>query len=148
MTPTALLIGGCPHSYHRLEGVEPTLRSALKRLGFDVRVSGIYHPDGGNEFTGDYSALTDAGLKDVTCSCSIPRAKIASAPIQTPLYVLSRAVNRWLVFTTPPIHLPTARSSFTSSGHGSAHTRLTRHHNGDRRRRTPGHTRPPNIYRP
>jgi type 1 glutamine amidotransferase len=65
MSPTALLVGGCPHSYHRLEAAEPPIRQSLEALGFTVRVAGIYHPDGGDAFTGDYSALTDEGLGDV-----------------------------------------------------------------------------------
>jgi len=65
MSPTALLIGGCPNPWHRLEAAEPPLRACLESLGFDVRVTGIYHPDGGDAFIGDYSALTAEGLSDV-----------------------------------------------------------------------------------
>jgi type 1 glutamine amidotransferase len=48
-----------------LEGAEPPLRAALEGLGLETRVTGISHPDGGDAYTGDYSALTEEGLRDV-----------------------------------------------------------------------------------
>lgn len=65
MSPAALLVGGCPAPYHRLEGAEPALRACLEDLGLTVRVAGIRHPDGGDAWEGDYTALTDAGLEGV-----------------------------------------------------------------------------------
>jgi type 1 glutamine amidotransferase len=64
MPQKALLVGGCPAPYHRLEPAAPPIRAALESLGLEVRVSGIYHPDGGDAFTGDYSALTSETLRD------------------------------------------------------------------------------------
>lgn len=65
MSQNALLVGGCPAPYHRLEAAEPALRTALEDLGLTVKVSGIRHPDGGDAFVGDYSLLTDGGLEGV-----------------------------------------------------------------------------------
>lgn len=65
MSQRALLVGGCPASYHRLEPAEPPIRAALESLGLEVQVGGIYHPDGGDAFTGDYSALTAESLRPV-----------------------------------------------------------------------------------
>ena len=63
MSKRALFVGGCPHSFHRLEESAPPVTAALKAIGFEVNVSGVYHPDGGNDFTGDYAALSDANLR-------------------------------------------------------------------------------------
>jgi type 1 glutamine amidotransferase len=60
----ALFIGGCPATYHRLEPAIEPVESALEQIGLDVEVSGIYHPDGGEEFVGDYSRLTHPSLND------------------------------------------------------------------------------------
>src|ERR1051326_2174815 len=54
----ALVVGGCPASYHRLEPAEPPLRSVLEGLGLEVDVTGIYHPGGGDAYRGDYSMLS------------------------------------------------------------------------------------------
>lgn len=64
MSQQALFVGGCPHSFHRLEPAVPPIQAALESLGLSVAVSGLYHPDGGDAFTGDYAALTQAGLAD------------------------------------------------------------------------------------
>ena len=58
----ALFVGGCPYSFHRLEPAQAPIRSALEPLGIDVAFSGLLHPDGGEAFTGDYSALTAESL--------------------------------------------------------------------------------------
>lgn len=63
MSKKVLLVGGCPASYHRFEGAEPPIRAALEELGLDVTASGIYHPDGGDAWTGDYSMLTGPNLE-------------------------------------------------------------------------------------
>ena len=60
----ALVVGGCPATYHRLEPAEPPLRAALESLGLEVEVSGIYHPEGGDAYRGDYSALSGPYLPD------------------------------------------------------------------------------------
>ena len=52
-----LFVGGCPAPYHRLEGAEPLVRAALEAVGATVDFTGIRHPDGGDAFAGDYSAL-------------------------------------------------------------------------------------------
>ena len=65
MPHKALLVGGCPAPYHRLEPAEPPIRTALESLGLTVEVTGILHPDGGDAFIGDYAALTTEGLRDV-----------------------------------------------------------------------------------
>ena len=65
MSQKALLVGGCPASYHRLEPAAPPIRAALESLGLAVQVSGITHPDGGDAFTGDYSALSAGTLQDI-----------------------------------------------------------------------------------
>ncbi len=64
MSSKVLLVGGCAAPYHRLEPAEPAFRAALQSLGLEVTVSGIYHPDGGDAFTGDYSALQEDHLKN------------------------------------------------------------------------------------
>lgn len=63
MNHRVLVVGGCPAPYHRFEPVEPLLRTALEELGLQPEFSGIYHPTGGDEFTGDYSAINEANLK-------------------------------------------------------------------------------------
>jgi type 1 glutamine amidotransferase len=63
MSQSALFLGGCPASYHRLEPVETPVRNLLESLGLKVTVSGIHHPDGGDAYVGDYSALTAENLK-------------------------------------------------------------------------------------
>jgi trehalose utilization protein len=64
MPDQILIVGGCPASYHRLEAAEPPLRAALAEIDFEATVSGIHHPDGGDSFVGDYSALNEAGLRN------------------------------------------------------------------------------------
>jgi type 1 glutamine amidotransferase len=59
----ALIVGGCPQPWHRLEAAEPPLRAALESLGLEARFSGIYHPDGGADFVGDYAALNASTLQ-------------------------------------------------------------------------------------
>ncbi len=54
----ALLVGGCTQPWHRIENASPPVVSQLEMMGFDVTVSGIFHPDGGDSWTGDYSSLT------------------------------------------------------------------------------------------
>jgi len=63
MQPKALLVGGCPAPYHRMEPAEGPIRSALEEAGLLVTASGIYHPDGGDAWTGDYSALREETLR-------------------------------------------------------------------------------------
>lgn len=65
MAQKALLVGGCPAPWHRLEGAAPPITAALESLGLTVQVTGITHPDGGDAYTGDYAALTAEGLADV-----------------------------------------------------------------------------------
>lgn len=62
LTLSALIVGGCPAPYHRLEPAAPHILSALNELQIEAHVTGIYHPDGGDAFTGDYASLTDDGL--------------------------------------------------------------------------------------
>lgn len=64
MPQKALVVGGCPAPYHRLEPAEPPIRAALESLGLEVTVTGIYHPNDGEEFVGDYRALSAANLKN------------------------------------------------------------------------------------
>lgn len=63
MSNKALFVGGCPASYHRLEAAEPPVRAALEEVGLTVTTSGMYHPDGGDTYTGDYSALSAENLR-------------------------------------------------------------------------------------
>lgn len=63
MADKVLLVGGCPAPYHRLEPAEPPIRSALEEIGLEVVTSGIYHPDGGDDYTGDYSAIRADNLR-------------------------------------------------------------------------------------
>lgn len=65
MAQKALFVGGCPAPYHRLEPAEPPVRAALESLGLEVEVRGIRHPDGGDAYEGDYSALTQERLAGV-----------------------------------------------------------------------------------
>jgi type 1 glutamine amidotransferase len=64
VSENALLVGGCPATYHRLEAAEPPIRAALEGVGLTVTTSGMYHPDGGDSYTGDYSAISAANLKN------------------------------------------------------------------------------------
>lgn len=65
MTQQALVVGGCPAPWHRLEAAIPPLQSALEEVGLMTRFTGIYHPEGGDDFTGDYGALSADTLQDV-----------------------------------------------------------------------------------
>jgi type 1 glutamine amidotransferase len=65
MSKRALIVGGCPAPYHRIEAAAPPIRTALESLSLSVQVTGIFHPDGGDAYTGDYSSLTREGLADV-----------------------------------------------------------------------------------
>ncbi|MCC6729566.1 MAG: ThuA domain-containing protein [Chthonomonadales bacterium] len=58
MSSTALIVGGCPAPYHRLEPAEPPIRAALEELGLAVTTTGIYHPDDQEAFVGDYGAIS------------------------------------------------------------------------------------------
>lgn len=62
MAAKALFVGGCPAPYHRLEAAEPPVRAALEGIGLEVMTSGMRHPDGGDAYTGDYSAISAANL--------------------------------------------------------------------------------------
>ena len=62
MTSQVQLVGGCPAPYHRLEPAAPPIVAALAEIGLSCQVSGITHPDGGDAFTGDYSALSRPAL--------------------------------------------------------------------------------------
>ncbi len=64
MKKRVLVVGGCPAPYHRFEPAEPSIRAALEELGLHPEFSGIYHPDGGDDFTGDYSAINDTTLQE------------------------------------------------------------------------------------
>lgn len=41
---------------------EPPIRAALEALGLTVDASGIYHPGGGEDYSGDYSAISAGNL--------------------------------------------------------------------------------------
>lgn len=58
----ALYIGGCKAPYHRLEPTIEPIRSALSEIGVSADVTGVYHPDGGDDCTGDYTALNRQNL--------------------------------------------------------------------------------------
>ena len=60
----ALFVGGCPATYHRLEPAIPPVRETLESIGLTVDVSGVYHPDGGETFVGDYSLLKQPFLDE------------------------------------------------------------------------------------
>jgi len=60
----ALFVGGCPAPYHRLEPAEGPVRAALESIGLAVDVDGIYHPDGGDAWVGNYSKLALPILKE------------------------------------------------------------------------------------
>ncbi len=62
MTRKALLAGGCPEPYHRIESAMPPVLAALEACGLDTTTSGVFHPDGTERFVGDYSALTAENL--------------------------------------------------------------------------------------
>jgi uncharacterized protein len=64
MPGRALFVGGCPATYHRMEEAEHPVRTALEGIGLSVTTSGMYHPGGGEAFTGDYSALSAANLAE------------------------------------------------------------------------------------
>ncbi len=54
---TALIVGGCTQRWHRIETSGPIIKDQLERIGFEVTLSGIFHPDGGDDWTGDYGSL-------------------------------------------------------------------------------------------
>lgn len=58
----AFYIGGCAAPYHRLEPTIEPITSALAGIGVTTDAGGMYHPDGGDAATGDYSALNAANL--------------------------------------------------------------------------------------
>ncbi len=62
MALKALVVGGCPQPYHRLEPVKPLFEEIFKSMEIEPTVTGIFHPDGGSDWTGDYSALTEESL--------------------------------------------------------------------------------------
>ncbi len=62
MSKKALFVGGCPAPWHRFEPAAPAITTALEEIGLEVTATGIYHPDGGDAFEGDYSALTRESL--------------------------------------------------------------------------------------
>ena len=62
MALKALFVGGCPHSFHRMEPTQAPIQAVLEPLGLEVTFNGVWHPDGGEAFTGDYSALTAESL--------------------------------------------------------------------------------------
>jgi type 1 glutamine amidotransferase len=59
-----LFVGGSPAPWHRIEMTEPPIRAALEGLGLTVDATGIYHPDGGPEHIGDYSAISADNLRN------------------------------------------------------------------------------------
>ncbi len=65
MNRHAIFVGGCPHSFHRIEPAIGPLCSCLGAIGFETSVSGIFHPKGEEEYLGDYSALTAERLSEV-----------------------------------------------------------------------------------
>lgn len=58
----ALYVGGCKAVYHRIEPTVAPITTLLEELGIETTVSGVFHPDGGDAFTGDYSALSKENL--------------------------------------------------------------------------------------
>ena len=62
--PKVLFVGGGPAPWHRIEMTEPPIRAALEGIGLTVDTTGIYHPDGGPEHVGDYSAISAENLKN------------------------------------------------------------------------------------
>jgi len=58
----ALYVGGCKALYHQIEPTVAPITSLLEEIGIDVTISGIYHPNGEEAYTGDYSALSAANL--------------------------------------------------------------------------------------
>jgi type 1 glutamine amidotransferase len=64
MAKKALLVGGCAYTFHQLEPIVPHIQAVLARLGVELTATGIYHPNGGAEFHGDYSELTAENLAE------------------------------------------------------------------------------------
>lgn len=64
MATKALLVGGCVYTFHQLEPVVAQLQSTLEGTDIELTSTGIYHPDGGQEWQGDYSALTKENLEN------------------------------------------------------------------------------------
>ncbi len=63
MSLKALIVGGCPAPYHRLEPVKPLFEEIFNRMGIVPTITGILHPDGGDAWEGDYSALNGENLE-------------------------------------------------------------------------------------
>lgn len=64
MATKALLVGGCAYTFHQLEPVIAPFKAALEALGIELTSTGIYHPDGGQEWHGDYSSITTENLQN------------------------------------------------------------------------------------
>lgn len=64
MATKALLVGGCVYTFHQLEPATAPLRALIEGLGIELTATGIFHPDGGQEWHGDYSALTAENLQN------------------------------------------------------------------------------------
>lgn len=60
----ALVVGGCTMPWHRIESAGPPIVKQLETAGFQVSLKGIFHPDGGDSWTGDYSSLTLKALQE------------------------------------------------------------------------------------
>ncbi len=65
MKHRALFVGGCPHSFHRIEPAIGPISSCLGALGFETTSSGIFHPNHAEAFVGDYESLTESNLKNM-----------------------------------------------------------------------------------
>lgn len=63
MSNRVLYVGGSPAPWHRLETTEEPVCSALEAIGLRVNVAGIFHPAGGEEFIGDYSAINTDNIR-------------------------------------------------------------------------------------
>lgn len=62
MKKKVLLVGGCVYTFHQLEPVIEPIRAAMAAIGVEVDATGIFHPGGGEEYTGDYSAISSENL--------------------------------------------------------------------------------------
>ena len=62
MQKKALVVGGCPHPFHRLEPIKPLIETIFESMGIDADITGITHPDGGDDWAGDYASISKENL--------------------------------------------------------------------------------------
>ncbi|MEI6432887.1 MAG: ThuA domain-containing protein [bacterium] len=81
MSSRVLFVGGCIHTFHLLEPAIPHVIHAMEAIGAETQVTGIFHQDGGSDYTGDYSALNAETLKEFDAVTLFTTGKAMGADI-------------------------------------------------------------------